>query len=98
MTRQITSEDVLKTADLSGLSLSEKEVKYYLDVFNQTLDYINTINELNTKSVDETYRVTDSTNVFQSIKIVKSLPVKDVLSNASDEVDGLFATKAVFDR
>jgi aspartyl/glutamyl-tRNA(Asn/Gln) amidotransferase C subunit len=101
MTRnKITKLDVLKVAQLSRLDISGQE-DVFVEKFNDTLEKIATINELNLEGIKETYQVTGFCNVYQdkeNAKTHKSLLKEKALSNASEVQKGLFATKAVFDR
>jgi Asp-tRNA(Asn)/Glu-tRNA(Gln) amidotransferase C subunit len=68
-------------------------------MLGDALDYIDVLNELNTEKVSETYQVTGLTNVFQKDgEKVTTLSQKEALSNASEVIDEMFATKAIFNR
>ena len=97
MTDVITKDDVRKIAELSNLNLTEDEVNKFARLFTDTLEYMDKLNELDTSEVKETYQVTGLTNVFQEDG-EDSLSQDDALSNAKEEVDGHFATEAVFER
>uniref|UniRef100_A0A7C4TJQ2 Aspartyl/glutamyl-tRNA(Asn/Gln) amidotransferase subunit C n=1 Tax=candidate division WWE3 bacterium TaxID=2053526 RepID=A0A7C4TJQ2_UNCKA len=101
----ITQETVKKIAQLCNLNLNEDETKVFAEMFTSTLVYMDLLNELDTKGVEETYQVNGLTNVFQvsqepsrSFELHESLSVEKALSNAADRVDDYFATKGVFDR
>ena len=87
-------------ADLEErLTLTDEELEKLSEMFSQTLSTIDTLKELDTSSVDETYQVTGLTNVFQKESESKAtLEQKEVLSNAKEQTRGLFSTDAVFDR
>jgi aspartyl-tRNA(Asn)/glutamyl-tRNA(Gln) amidotransferase subunit C len=95
---EITPEQVKKIAELSGLVLSEEEVYEFSDIFTDTLEYMDMLNELDTKGVKETYQVTGLTNVFQNGETLPPLSKETALQNANDDVDGYFGTEAVFER
>ena len=96
---RISADEVKKIAKLSGLSISEEDCKKYSEEFTDTLKYISVLEELETAAVLETYQVTGTTNVFMKGAENKvTLTNEEALSNASDAMKGLFATKGVFDR
>jgi aspartyl-tRNA(Asn)/glutamyl-tRNA(Gln) amidotransferase subunit C len=95
----ITKEDVRRVAELSMLDLTDEEVEKFASMFSDTLNTIDTLSELDTEGLVETYQVTGLTNVFQEFEKNKAtLPCEEALKNASQNIRDLFATKAVFDR
>lgn len=96
---KITTKQVKRIAQLCNLSIDDNELEKFAKMFTETLDYINVLEELDTTSTNETYQVTGLTNVFmQDGENTATLSKDDALKNASKVIDGLFATKAVFDR
>jgi aspartyl/glutamyl-tRNA(Asn/Gln) amidotransferase C subunit len=94
----ISKEEVKKIAELSNLDVSGQEDKLS-KMLSETLGYIKNLNELDTTNTPVTYQVTGLTNVFQKDEDkAQTLTKEEALSNAKEERDGLFATKAVFDR
>ena len=94
----ITKEDVIKIAELAKLDISGQE-ELFASLFSQTIDYIQILEELNTKTTPETYQVTGLTNVFQQGEENRApLTKEEVLQNAKEVTKGLIATKGVFDR
>lgn len=95
--KKISAEEVKRMAVLSNLDVSGQEEKLVL-LFSDTLKYLEVLDELDTSKVPETNQVTGLTNVFQDEKNSKTITSKEALSNAKEQSNGLFATKAVFDR
>jgi len=95
--KRISEEDVKRMAALSNLDVSGQEKKFVV-LFSDTLKYLGVLDELDTSKVAETNQVTGLTNVFQDERNSKTLTSKEALSNAKERSNGLFATKAVFDR
>lgn len=93
----ITKEEVLNIANLARLSLNENEVEYYSEKLSLVLNYIEQLNEVQTKATD----LKSSTISFRSNapkyeegeipwredKVQSSLPKEAVLKNAP-ETDG----------
>lgn len=95
--KYISKEEVKKIADLANLDISG-EVDRLSSLLSDTLGYIQTLKELDTTNVEETFQVTGLTSVFQDDSEVDSLTKEEALSNASDSYKGLFSTKPVFKR
>jgi aspartyl/glutamyl-tRNA(Asn/Gln) amidotransferase C subunit len=95
--KKISQEEVKRMAVLSNLDISGQEAKF-ANLFSDTLEYLKVLDELDTSKTHETNLVTGLTNVFQTEKNSKLLTAKEALSNAKQQEDGLFATKAVFNR
>ncbi len=94
---QISEEDIKKFAELSDLDVSGQESKL-AELLSSTIDYVKTLEELDTSNVEETFQVTGLTNVFRDGGSEDSLTKEHALSNAGEQVSGLFSTKAVFHR
>ena len=95
--KYISKEEVKKIADLANLDISG-EVDRLASLLSNTLGYIQTLKELDTTNVEETFQVTGLTSVFQDDTEADSLTKEEALSNASDRYKGLFSTKPVFKR
>lgn len=95
--KYISKEEVKKIADLANLDISGDAEKL-ASLLSDTLDYIQTLKELDTSNVEETFQVTGLTGVFQDDSDPDSLTKEEALSNASDNYKGLFSTKPVFKR
>lgn len=93
----ITKEDVLKIATLAKLDVTGDEERL-AQMFSETLDYIEILNELDTSNTPETFQVTGLTNVFQDGNQTVTLTKEEVLSNAPEVIDGLISNKGVFNR
>jgi len=98
MTKIINIKQVEKVGELSKLKLTEAEKKKLLELFTETLDYIDVLDELSLKKVTETYQITGLVNVFLQEGSATTLSQKEVLSNAKEVVKNLFATAQVLER
>ncbi len=95
----LTKEQVNKIARLTKLPLSDEQAVTLSYLLSDTLRTIDTLKELDTTNVEETYQVNGLTNVYQKDEENRqTLPKEKALQNAGEVVKGLFATKAVFDR
>ncbi len=98
----ISKEDIKKLSSLSNLSVFVREENKLADLLSNTLNYVKTLEELDTSKVLETSQVTGLVNVFQEtesdLEENKGLTKEEALSNSTGVVNGLFSTKAVFER
>lgn len=59
---KISAQEVKKIAELSRLSLSSDELKKRTEDMNNILNYMDTLNEIDTEDVEELYNVHDMNN------------------------------------
>ena len=99
MTKELIDiEQVKKVARLTKLDIAGQE-ELFVKLFNETLNYVELMGELDTSSVTETYQVTGLANVFQKDDYpTNTLEHSEAMKNAKDSINGLFITKAVFER
>lgn len=96
--QHITQETVIKISKLCKLNIDGLEEKLVTG-FNETLKYIDILNELDLETLSATYQVTGLTNIFQkSGEPNTTLTTEKALQNAKNTVNNLFVTKGVFDR
>ncbi len=96
---KLSKEEILHIAALCNLQLSADDITRLSEILGDSIDYIDVLRELDTKSVQETYQVTGLTNIYQEDDDVQTtLSQEEALQNASERIKNLFGTKAVFDR
>lgn len=88
-TQKVTREEVLKIASLANLTLTDAEVETYTAQFNEILDYMDELNELDTGNIDPLSHVLELVNVTREDEETPSLTREEALSNAP-ETDGEF--------
>ena len=79
---KISEQEVRKIAELSRLSLSSEELKKRTQDMNNILNYMDTLNEIDTENVEELYNVHDMNNSLREDNYEASLDKKDVLANS----------------
>ena len=79
---KISEQEVKKIAELSRLSLTNEELKKRTKDMNNILDYMDTLNEIDTENVQELYNVHDMNNSLREDNYESSLDKKDVLANS----------------
>ena len=99
MKKNILTKDQIKhVAKLANLSLDEKELQVYTEQLASVLNYMEVLQEVDTKNVPPTYQVLDgTTNVFREDKIKNSFSQKDALIQSKVTYEGYFLTKNVFE-
>lgn len=88
--------NISHVAKLAKLPLTAEEEKKYESQLSQVLNYINKLNEVDTKNVEPTFNVTDLNNQLRKDQTVPSLSTEEALKNASFKKNDLFATEGVF--
>ena len=79
---KVSEQEVKKIAELSKLSLTSDELKKRTEDMNNILNYMDTLNEINTENVEELYNVNDIKNSLREDNFESSLDKKDVLANS----------------
>ena len=96
----LSKKDVKHIAKLARLGLSGKEKKKYLKDLGGILDYMEMLNEVDTKNVEPLVLVTGLKNVlrkdenFHQLDIEK---VKQIISQAAEREDNFIKTKPVLE-
>jgi aspartyl-tRNA(Asn)/glutamyl-tRNA(Gln) amidotransferase subunit C len=88
--------NVSHVAKLANLPLSEKEIKQFDAQLEETLNYIEHLNEVDTTNVAPTSQVTGLENVVAEDIAIESLPQEHALANAKNHHNGLFKVKGIF--
>ena len=92
----ISIDDVKKVARLSGLQLSDAELKKYKAQFAEILGYIDRLEAVDTKDIEPTYQVTGLYNVMRDDEIIDyGVTQAELLQNAPDTDGGQIKVKRV---
>ena len=86
----ITIKDVQYVAELSELSLTEEETTSFTETFNAILNYMESLNELDTSAVAPTTHVLPLENVFREDKTIPCLEREKALAAAPDRTADCF--------
>jgi aspartyl-tRNA(Asn)/glutamyl-tRNA(Gln) amidotransferase subunit C len=89
MADKLTRADVLKVARLARLKLTDAEIDDYTEKLGSILEYVASLNEIDTEDVEPMVHAVELSNVFRTDEIVPSLPREAALSNAP-KTDGQF--------
>jgi aspartyl-tRNA(Asn)/glutamyl-tRNA(Gln) amidotransferase subunit C len=107
---KVTEKDVQYVADLANLELTDAEHKRFLKDLNSILDYIDTLNELDTANVEPMAQVAARyggqgkaegeryTYALRADELRPSLPHEAALQNAPDTDGKYFKVPKVIER
>lgn len=94
---KLTVEEVEHIAKLANLPLSQKEKSQFQKQLAETIEYINHLQEVETKDLPPTSQVTGKTNELREDEVVPGLSQEEALRNAPRRYQGYFVTKFVWD-
>lgn len=93
---KLTRDDVLKLAKLSRLRLTEEEVGRFQTELSSILEYVETLDKVDTTGMEPTYQVTGLKNVMREDKVHDfGYRVEDLLKNAPAIQNGQFKVRRV---
>ena len=90
--------DVKKIAKLANLPLTDEEEEKLGEQLSQTLDYVNKLEEIDTKNVGPTSQVTGLENVTREDEVTPSLTQDEALENVKSSYKGFVKVKAILDQ
>lgn len=93
---KLTKSEVEHVARLARLGLSDEELKKFRRQLSAILEYVEQLNELDTRDVEPISQVTGLKNVFREDVTRPSLTQEEALSNAPDQHNGFFKVRPIF--
>lgn len=93
----VTKKDVKYVADLAHLQLTEEESESLVHDMNQILDYMTTLNEIDTSDVEPLEHVIDLEYRLRDDRAEKPLSHGDALKNAPDADSDYFRVPRVIE-
>ncbi len=87
---KITKEEIIHVSNLSKLELNEKEIDTFSDQVGDILEYIKTLDEVDTQNVSLTSHAVSMTNAFREDEKHESPGTEKGLANAPRKEDGFF--------
>lgn len=96
----LTKEEIVHLAKLANLHLSEKEIEKFRRQLSDVVDYINKLNQVETKDVEPVAQLTELENVTIPDEVLdeRRLTQEEAIKNAKSKKDGYIKVKAIFDR
>ncbi|MGM0589827.1 MAG: Asp-tRNA(Asn)/Glu-tRNA(Gln) amidotransferase subunit GatC [Bacteroidota bacterium] len=80
----VTKDEVNYIADLARLQLDDQEAQYLAHDMNRILEFVETLNELDTEDVEPLEHVIELETQFREDKVGDQLPHEEALKNAPD--------------
>lgn len=93
----LSGEDVERIAHLARLELTPEEVTAYQQQLSAVLDYAARLNTLDLTGIEPSAHAVAQTNIMRDDVIEPSLPLDEVLFNATQTADDQFLIQAVLD-
>ena len=97
MANIISDETIEYVGILAKLELSEEEKEQAKKDMANMLDYIDTLNELDTSGVEPMSHVFPVNNVFREDVVTNEDDRDEILANAPEDKDGAFVVPKTFD-
>ncbi|MDH5478217.1 MAG: Asp-tRNA(Asn)/Glu-tRNA(Gln) amidotransferase subunit GatC [Nitrospinota bacterium] len=94
---KLTENEVRYVAALARLELSPEEQRMFGGQLSQVLDYINTLNELDTSDVEPMSHALNITNVFREDVEMEKFPRKAWQANAPSQDSGHFRVPKIIE-
>ena len=85
---KITKEEVLHIANLAHLKLNTADVTSLESDMSKILEFVETLNDIDTKDVEPAFHAFSLENVFREDEVIPSLERNETLSNAPER-DGI---------
>ena len=93
----ISNETVKEIANLANLEFTSNEMEKLVDQLKKIVEYVETLNLLNTSNVAETAYAIDIYNIWREDKKSPSIEPDMVLSQAPDEHENCFRVPRIID-
>lgn len=88
--QKISMAELEHIAKLARINLSESEKNTFLPQLESVIEYFDILNNVDTLSLEPTFRVNEQSNVFHQDEIKESLSQSTALSTAAATKDGYF--------
>ncbi|MGD8701343.1 MAG: Asp-tRNA(Asn)/Glu-tRNA(Gln) amidotransferase subunit GatC [Desulfosarcina sp.] len=92
---KITQAEVLHVAHLARLDIDEADIGRFADQIDTILDYVDTLNTVDTTGVAATSHAIGQTNAFREDTVQGQLDPEDALANAPQKDAGAFVVPKV---
>ena len=91
----ITKEEVLHVAELARLDMDEAAIETFSSQLGRILEYVDTLNRLDTQGVEPTSHAIFMNNAFREDKTQAHLDRETALANAPEKENGNFMVPKV---
>lgn len=80
---------------MANLTLSDEEKKKFESQLEETIDYVNQLEEIDTQKVKPTSQVTGLENVVRKDEAAPSFSQEEALQNTKNKQNGMFKVPAI---
>ena len=94
---KITRDEVIKVADLARLDMDEESIDRFAEQIGTILEYVDTLNRVDTKGVNPTSHAIFLTNVFREDRETEPFDREMSLANAPEKEEGNFIVPKVIE-
>jgi aspartyl-tRNA(Asn)/glutamyl-tRNA(Gln) amidotransferase subunit C len=94
---KITRHEVERVAVLARLALTDAELDAMTGQMNQVLDYVDTLNSLDTDNIVPTAHAVPVENAFRDDVVRPSIGLEKALQNAPDAENGCFRVPKIIE-
>lgn len=91
----MSPEQVAHIARLARLRFTPEQLEGFTEQFNQLIDYIEKLNEVDTEGVQPMTSVLEAVDVFRNDEPGEMLPQASALRNAPKKTEGFFSVPKV---
>ena len=94
---KITKDEVLYVADLARLDLDEASIDKFAGQIGTILDYVDKLNEVDTRGIRPTSHAISLTNAFREDEQKEHLERHQALANAPQQEEGAFVVPKIIE-
>lgn len=94
---KISREEIEHIAVLARLSLSEEEKDLFGSQLSSILDYMEKLNELDTRDIEPTSHVLSLHNVMREDTLTSSIPREDALMNTPSRTEKFYRVPKIIE-
>lgn len=94
---KLTKEEVLHVATLARLNIDDALIETFADQLGDILEYVETLDRLDTTDVVPTFHAVDKSNAFREDATTVHLDREAAVSNAPEEDEGYFIVPKVIE-
>ena len=97
MNKVLSKEEIEHIAMLARLALTEEEKELFGMQLSSILDYMDKLNELDTKHIEPTSHVISLSNVMREDIPRDSIPREDAIANAPDRTEKFYRVPKIIE-
>ena len=94
----VDRDEVKRVAKLAMLELKEDQIDKFASQFNEILEYMEQINELDLSNCEAAFHITELQNVFREDELKPSMDREVILKNAPETDSESFKVPKVIER